>query len=159
MRIFSAPFENLTLSLGVDYDLIQIANNANVTAKLIAFHMGQSSDAGDAEAELLRWSIMAGYGATVGSGGTALTEQNIGRYGNTPQASVLALNDTIALAGAGSLVTKHGDTFHVAAGLHWEPPEPMWIPIAPSDFLVIRLPVGPADALTVDGTVWWGEEG
>jgi len=121
-------------------------------------HIGQELDAGDTEAELLRYKIVKGIGTvTSGLGGIsaaiAKDDQNQATQGSTVEAE----NTTKMLVGSGSLAIWHADTFHVAAGLHYVPTPELRPKIAPGNRLTVELAKTPVDSLTWTGTIYFTE--
>lgn len=146
-RIYSVQFNNVAVSAA--QDLFEIVAPADAAVVLHSLIVGQSSDAGDAEAELLRWLILRGH-TTSGSGGSSVTPVPLAAgdaaFGGTAEA-----NNTTAATG-GTPATVHADVFNVALGIQYRPTPEERIIISPSQRLVVNLPGAPADALTMSGT-------
>ena len=122
-------------------------------------HIGQETEEGDTQAEVLAWGIYRGEGATSGSGGGTATPEPTEAGMAASGATVETNNTTKAVAGAGSLTLFHASAFHVAAGLHYVP-TPMGRPvISGSDFMTVTLDEAPADSITFSGSVLFEEIG
>ncbi len=152
-RMFSVVFEAVAVTAA--QDLIAIAAGSTKSVKLHSVFIGQSSDAGDAQDELLRIRVVTGH-ATVGSGGGAFTPLPLD---NTSTSSFTArINDTTA-ASAGTAASKHVDCFNVRAGWVYRPTPEERIEIPGGARMEINLPAAPADSLTMSGTAIFEEIG
>lgn len=152
-RIYTVPFTAVTISAA--QDLIEINMASTKSGRLISFYFGQSSDAGDAEDEMLRYSIITAH-STSGSGGSSVTPQP-NDPGDAAFAGTAEANNTTPATG-GSPITRKSDTFNVRAGLAYRPHRDEQIKIPPSGRLVINL-TAPADAITGSGYAVIEEEG
>jgi hypothetical protein len=124
----------------------------NASTKVLVIHeiaLEQVSDAGDAQAELLRVQAIKGF-TTSGSGGSAQTPVPL-ETGHPAAAFSAEVNNT-TLANTGTTVTLFDRGFNVQIGFFWQPTPECRIVLAPSERLVIRIPA-PADSLTMHGTM------
>jgi hypothetical protein len=135
-------------------DLMAITGTGTGALVLHSIHIGQTLDAGDAEAEMVhcrlsRWT-------TAGTGGTTPTPSphNLGQTA----ASTFRINATVD---ATVLTTLYEFVFNVQAGLFYTPtPEEMIVVSAEAtDGLVLALVTVPADSLTIAGSMTWEEIG
>lgn len=148
-RLYSVTFSAVAVT--AQQDLFSIAPATNKPVKIHGVFLGQSSDAGDAQDELLQIAVIRGH-TSVGSGGSGQTP--------APQlaASISAgfgarVNDT-TIASGGTTVTLHSDAFNVRVGYPLLlTPETYWHCTAASSRIVVRLLTTPADALTMSGTL------
>ena len=152
-RFFSVVFEAVAVTAA--QDLIAVAAGSTKSLKLHSVVIGQSSDAGDAQDELLRIRIVTGH-TTVGSGGSSFTPSPLD---NTSTSSFTSrINDTTA-ASSGTAVTKHADCFNVRAGWAYRPTPEERIEIPGGARMEINLPAAPADSITMSGTAIFEEVG
>lgn len=123
--------------------------------------LGQYSDAGDAQDELLSVLIITGY-TVASAGGGAFTPLPLDS--RRPAATATArINDT-TLANTGTPATRWAETFNVRAGwylnkdtwLSLPRPHQRKILIAPSAQCVVRI-TAPADSITMNGTLLFTE--
>ena len=142
-------------SVSAAQDLVELKAG---TARPFLVHyicIGQSSDAGDAESELLQVTLKrAASTFTSGSGGGSLTAA---KYGNTTDAAdgfgtEERNNTTQAVVGTGTLTNLLQDTFHVSAGWQYLP-TPVLIPLFSGGEALVISVSAPADALTMSCTV------
>lgn len=143
---YAVPFSAVAVTAQQDFFEI----NASSTRSLIlhSIYITQNSDAGDAQDEML--SVLIKTGATTsGSGGTAPTPQPLGGSG-TAQFTAEVNNTTKATAG--TIVTKHADSFNVRAGWYYRPTPEERIELLGGGRLTVELATTPADSLTMNGT-------
>jgi hypothetical protein len=153
MRLYRAPFEAVAISVQVDFWEVVLPSDTLV--ELVECHIGQSSDAGDAEAEMAPISFVTGY-TTSGSGGTTITPAP--QPGDAAFSGTVEANNT-TLASGGTPRLEHADTFHWQAGFCWVPTPESRILLPVSSRLVVRLGAAPADAVTVSGILVLAEAG
>lgn len=148
-RLYTVQFSAVAVT--AQQDLFMVAPATNRPIVIHGLFVGQSSDAGDAEDEMLRISVIRGH-TTVGSGGTSFTP--IPQLALDSAAGFTArVNDT-TVATAGTAVVLHADTFNVRAGYPLLlTPETRWHCTAASTRIVVRLLTTPADSLTMSGTL------
>lgn len=138
-------------------DLFECTPAADRAMVIIAMKLGQTTDLGDAQEEVLRIGIYTDV--TAGSTGTAITETP---YTNE---SALAANTAAVVTNRGTAST--GGTlidiipWNIRIPLFWEPP-----PMAPVKFSNIaaegpvssfRLLTAPTDSITISGSLIWTE--
>lgn len=161
MPIFTATFKAHAFSAAEDvFEIVASASNRVEIREII---IGQYSDFGDAQAEIL--SVLIERGNTVaGSGGAAATPSNLEPWSRAAGTTVLVNNTTPASGGTPQ--TMRADTMNVAAGYWLNPPIPSYphqlssknsrIKLDAGQRLVVRLSA-PADALTLNGTLEFEE--
>lgn len=147
MAIFSAQFNNVAVTAAQDF--FEINAPSGIPVCLHRVIIGQTSDTGDAQEEILRILFIRGY-TTSGSGGTTPTAVDLGTTGLTYGGTVECNNTTAA--NTGTTTTPHADLWNVRSTFDYLPtPENrIWIP--GGGRLVVNLPSAPADSLTVTGT-------
>ncbi len=148
---YTATFSAASVSAAQDVFEIVAPSTDPLFIKFIS--LGQYSDFGDAQAEILSVLIIRGYTTSGSSGGTPPTPQRL--LGGTGSNATVEINNT-SVAANGSPITVWADSFNVAAGWVWPPAKDMVIGLAPSERLVVRI-TAPADALTMNGTISWEE--
>ena len=159
MSIFTATFTAVAVTAA--QEVFCITAPATCRIRIRDIKVGQYSDFGDAQAEILSILLIRDY-TTTSSGGSAVTANNLQPWGAAASAVVRA-NDT-GLAANGTPLTLVSDVFNVAAG--WSlrdaiglaeynvPSEGIWI--AAGGRLVVRI-TAPADSLTMNGTLVFEE--
>lgn len=155
MAIFTATISGVAVSAAQDLFSLLAAANSRIAIREV--RIGQYSDFGDAQAEIVSVRIIRGN-TTVGSGGSAITPVNISGHANSAVAgTTVRANDTTAAAD-GAPLTVISDTFNVAAGWWYYPPEDERPVMEKGQRVCIRI-TAPADALTVNATVVFEELG
>lgn len=162
MTTFSATFSAVAVTAA--QDVFEITAGSGCRVRIRDLKIGQYSDFGDAQAEILSVTILRGSTVS-GSGGSAVTPANMQPWSRAADSVVEANNTTIA--SGGSPVTLVADTFNVAAGWSlrdclsvWDQPskaifqEGIWLEA--SQRLVVRITV-PADSITMNGTLVFEE--
>jgi hypothetical protein len=151
-RIYTVPFSATAATTAVDFFEIGPADDKPVLIHSI--YIGQSTEFGDAQAEMLIVEIRrGGTGMTSGSGGSAVTP--IAARSSADAAAGFtaeAMNTTVATFTAGVLVLS--DTFNVATGWQYNPPPEDMIGVSQANGgLVVRFGSTPADSITFTGTL------
>lgn len=154
-RIYTVIFSAVAVTAQVDLFEIRPADDKPV--EIMGLFLGQSSDFGDAQAELLAYSVIRGF-TTSGSGGSTPTPAPLNRSDTAAGFSAETLNTTLATTG--TTATLHADTFHVSAGEKlWLPEGCEWEASQADTSIVVRLAAAPADSLTMSGTLYVREQG
>lgn len=160
-RSYSVSFDNVAVTTAVDF--FELNPAADKPIMVTGVYIGQTNRTGDANEDMLRWSVVRFTGATLtsGSGGTSPTPVALGP--GDPAASFTAeANNTTVATTTGTNVTIHADAFNTRAGLVWVPTPEQW-PVAidsgGNGVLLIRLLEAPAASTTFSGTVYIQEIG
>lgn len=153
-RTYSVQFNAVAVTAQQDFFEITAAAGKNL--KILSVVIGQTSDAKDAEEELLSILFKAGQ-TTSGSGGSAPTPIPIS-VTNAAAGFVAETNNTTK-ASAGTIVTHHADVWNVRAPYLWLPPENMQIELTGSRRFTVELATTPADSITCNGTIYIEEFG
>lgn len=155
MALYVATFAGVSVTAA--QDVFEITAPATSRVMIREIRIGQYSDAGDAQAEMLSVQVIRGY-TTSGSGGASVTPVNL-----SPVAGALAAasavernNTTVAQDGTGAVLIA--DAFNVMRGWRYAPAPDERIEVGISQRLVVRI-TAPADALTMNGTVLFEEVG
>lgn len=150
-RMYSATFEQVTVSAA--QDLFELNAPSDAAVIVHGLTVTQSSDAGDSESEQL--PVLIHRGSTSGSGGTTLTARPM-EVGDAAFGGTVEANNTTQSTEGNQI---HAESFNVMAGLAiWWTPETRPV-LSPSGRLIVELQSAPADALTMDGTLYFEEIG
>lgn len=153
--VFTAPFSAVALTTN-PYDVFHITAPANARVALREVRLGQYSEFGDAQAELLSLQIMVG--TTAASTGTAITPQNVLRHTGAPTAGTAVVGPSTALASTASATVLIADAWNVEAGYWLSPAECDRIVLDPGQRAILRM-TAPNDAVTLNGTLMFQEMG
>jgi len=145
-RVYSATFEAVTVSAAQDF--FELNAPATGACVLLSASIGQYSDPGDAEAEMLRMQIKRSTG-TSGSGGSTVTARPHEVLLAVFPGTVDANNTTVAT----TTTVVRAETWNAQVGWLYQPTPEERLTVAPSGRLVISLPAAPADALSMSGTM------
>lgn len=152
-RRYAVTFENVAVTAAQDFFELSPADDKPV--RLLGILLGQSSDAGDAQDELLRIAVLRGH-TTSGSGGSAATPAPLNP--NDAAAGAAAEVNNTTIASAGTTTTLLADCFNVRSGYQvWFPPECAPEASQANTTVVVRLMAAPADSLTMNGTLYFEE--
>lgn len=154
-RCYTVEFDNVAVTTAVDF--FEITPGDDKPIEVYGLFIQQTSDFGDAQAEMLRWRVIRGH-TTSGSGGSAPTPRPLNRSGVAAGFAAETCNTTIA--SVGTPINLHSDGFHIASGIGlWLPEGSEWEASQADTTLVVRLLSTPADALTFSGTLYVREQG
>lgn len=151
-RVYSAIFAAVAVTAAQDFfSILPATQKPNA---LLGWNLGQYSDFGDAQDELV--SIRVRKGATAqGSAGSTPTAIPLS-VNDTAYGGTLHANDT-TIANTGTIVTVYSDCFNVRAGDKVMLPEELQPVVANATILTLELVVAPADSLTMNGTMFFKE--
>jgi len=153
MTLFVATFSAIAVSAAQDFFELVVAKGRRVYIQELL--LGQYSEFGDAQAELLSVLFVRGY-TTAGSGGAAVTPVPlIGASGERAISTVARNNTTVAQDGTANVL--RADAMNVAAGYRYYPAPEDRIWLEPEQRLVIR-GTAPADGVTMNGTLVFREQ-
>ena len=153
-RIYTAQFTDVAVS--AIQDLFELVAPADAIVVIHDLHLSQKSDVGDAAEEILNIQLTSGH-TTSGSGGSTVTpvpkELGDAAFGGTCEAK----NTT--QASGGTIVTHYSWDWNIRG-----PFDKIWTPetrpvLSPSRRMCVELPVAPADAITMSGTITFEEIG
>ena len=159
-HLYTVNFANVAVTAAQDLFALLAAATSRIA--ICRIEVMQFSDAGDAAAELLAYTLKRGA-TTAGSGGTAPTPVNVKAWG---RAAVTAarVNDTTQ-ASNGSPLTLVASAFHISAGLIYAPRfgddegVDERITVEAGQRFVVSLDSAPADSLSMSGTITFEEIG
>lgn len=153
--VYTAAFSAQTLSSNA-YDLFTITAPSNSRVVIKEIRLGQYSDFGDAQAELLSLTMMTGS-TSVGST-SAITPRNLKVFTGVAAAGAAVFGPSTSLASTASAVLNLADTFNVMAGWLYKPDFNDRIELGLNQRLVLRVSA-PNDSLTINGTMVFQEIG
>lgn len=140
----------LSASISGAGDLIEVASPSDAITILHGFEFTQSTDV---DSEQLRGTLSRA--STSGSGGSTATPRPL-EVGDAAYGGVVETQNGTP---AGTLTTIHTFGFNVLNGYQWLPTPELRPMLSPSGIAVLRLETVPADALTVEITLWLEEVG
>lgn len=149
-RLYSVSFEGVAVTAA--QDLFELLAPSDAIMVVHAIEVSQSSDAGDAESEQLRFSLTRVTGSpTSGSGGSSATPRPL--EGGDAAAGITAeVNNTTVISGGSSVDLAHWSR-NVMEGLSvFFTPETRPV-FSPSTYCVLSLDAAPGDSLTMQGTI------
>jgi hypothetical protein len=153
--VYTTPFSSVTLSTAAVSDLFVLTAPSNSRVAIREIRLGQFSEFGDAQAEVLSLSIMTG--STSGGGGTTLTPRNVAAYTGALTASSSVTGPSTTPASTASAVLRLADSWNVAAGWWYKPDLRERLVLGLNQRLVLRLNSVPADPITLNGTLVFQE--
>ncbi|MFI7468152.1 hypothetical protein [Nonomuraea sp. NPDC049646] len=149
--VYTVTFQAQTVAAASgDYDLFELDAAAGKPIEIVALKLGNKSEVGDAQEEMLEYSIVRGNTTT--GNGTATTPRPMDPADGAASFTAKTLGSTPA--SAGTPLTLVADTFNLRAGLPEVYPELMRPKTAEADLLCVRLVTAVADDITLSGTVW-----
>jgi hypothetical protein len=157
--VYTVTFDNVSVSAA--QDLFEITPADDKPIRVLGWNIdnvGGTADAGDAQEELLRLTLRAGYTSS-GSAGSAPTP--------IPVVASMAAAGFAAEVNNTSLATTGTTQDHWNGGMNVRVPAPFWLPypqccpiISQAETrIVLRLVTAPADAVSMSGTMWIEELG
>ena len=160
-RIYSVIFDNVAVTVASDF--FELNPAADKPIRLLALDIGQTNRVGDANEDMLRWSINRFTGATLtsGSGGSAPTPQPL-NFGDAAAGFTAEVNNTTVATTSGTNTTLHVSTFNTRVGLLWVPPPEclgMALDSSTHGVLLVRLLEAPSASTTMSGTAYVEELG
>lgn len=150
--VYTVSFDQQTIAAASgDYDLFELVPADDKPIEIVAITLGNKSEVGDAQDEMLAISIVRGN--TTSSNGTATTPQLLDPSDVAASFTAETMGATIATAGTS--VTLLADTFNVRGGWLQVFPEAMRPKVSQANTaMYVRLTTAAADDLTLSGTCW-----
>jgi hypothetical protein len=160
-RKYTVSFDNVAVTVASDF--FELNPAADKPIYITGLVIGQTNRTGDANEDLLRWSIvrMTGGTLTSGTGGTAPTPATVA-IGEAAAGFTAEVNNTTQASTTGTTTTLHADVFNTRVGLQYFPlpdDQPSGIDSAGTGILVVRLLEAPGASTTMSGTVYVEEMG
>jgi len=148
-RVYTATWDAAT-AVTTAIDIFEVLPADDKPVLLQELTIWQTTDFGDAQDEVLQIQVINGY-TTSGSGGASAT---IGRVLGGDAAfsgTIECRNTTVATTGTAYIV--HADGWNVRAPYIWTPTPDFYPYGSQAAPLYVRLPVAPADSLTMNAAV------
>lgn len=151
-RCYTVTFENVAVAAAQDFWELTPADDKPV--RILGWNLsnvGAAADAGDAQEEFFRLSIVRGH-TTSGSGGSSATPQPCNR--NDAAAGFAAeVNNTTIASTSGTTIWAGGHNIRVP-DVFWLP-DPIQITASQADTtIVVRLVAAPADSVNMSGCLF-----
>lgn len=150
-RAYSASFEEVAVTAA--QDLFEVVAPADASLKITGVTITQSSDAGDAQAEML--PILIHRGTATGSGGSSVTASPLSE-GDAAFGGTVEVNNT-SQSVEGTIL--HAEAFNVQIGFYYLPTPENQPEVSPSQLFIVELQAAPDDSLTMSGTIYFEEIG
>lgn len=131
-------------------DLFELTPADDKPVEIVSVNIGQTSDAGDAQDEMIGFDIIRGH-TTSGSGGSAATPVPLDPADAAAGFSAEVGNTTVA--SAGTTTTLHSDAFNVRAGYTYIPPLDARPKANQGNTTLVGRLTAPADSLSYKATV------
>jgi hypothetical protein len=150
--VYTVSFDQQTIAnASGDYDLFELVPADDRPIELVALFLGNKSEVGDAQDEMLAISIITDY--TTSSNGTSTTPRPLDSRDGAAGFTAETVGATVATAG--TPITVHVDTFNVRSGYQLILPEFMRPKVDQGDTaLYVRITTAVADDLTLSGTAY-----
>jgi hypothetical protein len=149
--IYAVTFKEQTIAnASGDYDFFEIDAAAEKPVEIVAIFLGNKSEIGDAQEEMVSWSIVRGNTTT--GNGTSTTPRPLDASDGAASFAAETVASTPASAGTG--VILHQDTFNIRTGLQIIFPPDMRPKTQGADLLCVRLDTAVADDVTMSGTLY-----
>jgi hypothetical protein len=149
--VYTVAFDQQTILAGSgDYDFFELDAAAEKPIELVSLFIGNKSRVGDAQEEMVAWSIVRGN-TTTGNG--TVTTPRLTDPSDTP-ASFTAKVVSSTPASVGTALTLHADTFNIRTGLQIIFPELMRHKTAAADLLCVRLLTALTTNAVISGTAY-----
>lgn len=140
-RIYTVPFDNVAITAADgDVDLWELIPADDRPIVLLSFRLRQTTRQGDAQEEMLRWSLVRGNTTTAGgalTGGGAVTPVRVlGTDATAGFTSNVMMGTPASTAGS----TVEGDVFNIRIGIDYLPsPEERVVASQADSRLCVRL--------------------
>lgn len=154
--IFNAAFSAAALTTAGPSDLFHITAPANSRVAISEIRLGQYSEFGDAQSELLSLTLL--IGTTSAAVGSTITPRNVLRHTGAPTAGTAVSAPSTTLSSTASATLIIADAMNVAAGYWLSPAEGDRIVLNPGQRAVLRMST-PNDPITMNGTLSFQEIG
>lgn len=155
-RFYTVAFEGVAVTATQDF--FELTPGDDKPIAICGLFIGQTSDFGDAQDEILRYQIVRGNSTSGSGGGTNPTPRPL-NPSDAAATFTCEINNTTP-ASAGTPVILHTNTFNVRVGENlWLPAGMWWGASQANTTLCVRLATAPADSLTVSGLAYVAEFG
>lgn len=155
--VYTVVFDQQTIAAASgDYDFFELRAATDKPIEIVAIFIGNKSEVGDAQEEMVAWSIERFSGGTFSSGnGTSATPRATDPSDGAAAFTAETVGATIATT-TGTKVQLHADTFNIRTGLQIIFPPDMRHKVdgGAQSAMCIRLLTALADDATISGTVY-----
>jgi hypothetical protein len=155
--IYTVSFDQQTIAAASgDYDFFELRAATDKPIEVMAIYLGNKSEVGDAQEEMVAWSIVRHSGGTFTSGnGTAATPRALDPSDGAASFTAETVGSTPAST-SGTAINLHVDTFNIRTGLQIIFPPDMRPKLdgGAQSALLIRMLTALADDATLSGTVY-----
>lgn len=149
--VYTVSFDQQTIAnASGDYDFFELDAAAEKPIEIVALELGNKSEIGDAQEEMVAYSIVRGN--TTSGNGTSTTPRPLDASDGAASFTAETVGSTPA--SAGTAVNLVVSTFNIRAGLLVIYPPEMRPKTQGADLLCVRLLTALADDATMSGTVW-----
>lgn len=149
--IYTVSFDQQTIaSASGDYDFFELTAASDKPIEILALRLDNKSEVGDAQEEMVAWSIVRGN--TTSSNGTSTTPRPMDPSDGAASFTAETVGSTPA--SAGTAVNLVVGAFNIRSGLYEIYPEAMRPKTAGTALLCVRLLTALADDATMSGTCW-----
>ena len=159
-RVYTVEFnaQDQTAADGnMDMFELRPSSSAGLAIAIMGIHIDNTSEVGDAQEEMMSYSVLRMTGGTfsTGTGGTTPTPVPVDHSDPAAQFAADAVNDSVATT-SGTTVTVVSRGFNLRAGLDlWLPPECyITVPGIANAALLVRFNSTVVDTVTWQGTIW-----
>jgi hypothetical protein len=149
-------FEQTIATATGDYDLFEFDPAADEPIELVGLFLGNKSEVGDAQEEMVSWSVWRAIGGTFTSAnGTGATEDPTDDQDEVGSFASETVGGTVATT-TGTLTHLHQDTFNIRTGLQviWPPDMRIKASGNANTAMGVRLRTALADDATMSGTAY-----
>jgi hypothetical protein len=153
-------FEQTIAAASGDYDLWEIDPAADKPVEVVAIYVANKSEIGDAQEEMVSYSLTRMTGGTFTSGnGTSTTPVKTAPQDAAASGAYETVGATVATT-TGTTEHLHQDTFNIRTGLQLIFPPDMRHTCsgAANEAFLLRLRTALADDATFSGTLYFGEK-
>lgn len=133
-----------------DYDFFELDPAAEKPIEIVAIFIGNKTEVGDAQEEMVAWAVVRGNTTT--GNGTSTTPRPLDPSDGAASFTAEVVASTPA--SAGTALTLHADTFNIRTGLQFIFPPDMRPKSSGADLLCVRLLTALADDATLSGTIY-----
>lgn len=149
--VYTVSFDQQTIaSASGDYDFFELDAAAEKPIEIVAVDLSNKSEIGDAQEEMVAYSIVRGNTTT--GNGTSTTARPLDASDGAASFTAKVVSSTPA--SVGTAVNLVVGTFNIRAGLQYIFPPEMRPKTQGADLMCVRLLTALADDATLSGTVW-----
>lgn len=149
--VYTVSFDQQTIATASgDYDFFELDAATDKPIEIVALRLDNKSEVGDAQEEMVAWSIVRGNTTT--GNGTSTTPRPLDPSDGAASFTAEVVASTPA--SAGTAVNLVVGTFNIRGGLLEVYPEAMRPKTAGADLLCVRLLTALVDDATLSGTIW-----